>query len=608
VNRPLNTPPPNGIWAKVIAATSLLLLGVAVVVAREVPAAGYELDIYSSTPLFTWIFLSLAMLGGAAIIIRQVANNDHATRWEWLLGLLVLMLARFTLLYIPYIRGYVSWHGDNISHWGLLKDVLTTGHLYAENYYPVTHSILAQTILVTGIPMMLVTNLSTALMSVLFIAGTYLLAKSVLPHRGQQILAVVVAALVMVEGGYNVFLMPNGWSILMLPILFCFFFRKEVSVAYVVSYVLLLALYPFFHPLSSFMVVVSLAAISVFRRVIRRFSKKQSEVPVTASSVLVSAGIEIVILIPWVLSFNAFRPNIRQMWEQITSGGPRILADMGDTLSKLGIHGTDLIVLYAKLYGAPSMLIILSLVALSLTWRRWKKGEAGRDTLPVLEIGLLIVLFGILYALYLVGTPGLQSIGAPRLISYMVVLTPIAVGVTLYEAIRQPRIGAAAAIAISMALVAGTSGLSVMDLYRSPYNLYPNLQITRRNMDGMEWFLANKDPAIICLNTLSDPPRLADAIVGYQARHERVDISSRLPNIPDHFGYDVEDQPTVAVTTDRYYVLNDVDRVTYETVWKKVGRFEAADFVRLEADPTVARLYANDETNVYYVAVPEIPH
>jgi hypothetical protein len=126
------------------------------------------------------------MLGGAAIIIRQVANNDHATRWEWLLGLLVLMLARFTLLYIPYIRGYVSWHGDNISHWGLLKDVLTTGHLYAENYYPVTHSILAQTILVTGIPVQLVANLSTALMSVLFIAGTYLLAKSVPPFRGPR--------------------------------------------------------------------------------------------------------------------------------------------------------------------------------------------------------------------------------------------------------------------------------------------------------------------------------------------------------------------------------------------------------------------------------------
>ncbi|MHB8104701.1 MAG: hypothetical protein ACYDG5_04085 [Dehalococcoidales bacterium] len=185
---------------KVIVILSLISLSASLLLAHNSPATGYELDIYNSTPVLTWVFLSIAMLGGAVIIVQQVVTKGYQSSRTWLLGLIVLVLSRFGWLYVPYIRGYYTWLGDNITHWGYIKDVLNTGHFYTENYYPVTHSLVSQTLLVTDIPIQSATNLSTAFFSVFFIVATYLLATAVMPKRGQQLLATVIAAIVMIGG------------------------------------------------------------------------------------------------------------------------------------------------------------------------------------------------------------------------------------------------------------------------------------------------------------------------------------------------------------------------------------------------------------------------
>jgi hypothetical protein len=47
------------------------------------------------------------------------------------------------------------------------------------------------------------------------------------------------------------------------------------------------------------------------------------------------------------------------MWEKITSGGGEVIKQMGDTLSKIDVHGFDLIILYIKLYGIQTIFHLL---------------------------------------------------------------------------------------------------------------------------------------------------------------------------------------------------------------------------------------------------------
>ncbi|MCL4417461.1 MAG: hypothetical protein M1365_12335, partial [Actinobacteria bacterium] len=227
----------------VVAITSFVLLAIALLIAHESPAIGYELSIYSATPLAFWVCLFLGFTGGIGILIHQIVTNGYRDSYFWLIGLLILILSRITLLCLPYIRGYISWAGDNITHLGLVKDILFGGHFAGDNYYPITHILLSQVITVTGIPDNFVVNLSTTVFSVIFILSMYLLATAILPHRGQQLLVLILTGGVMLGGGYNVLLMPNGWSIFLMPLLFyCYYKRAIISVR--ILFIILLVLYP----------------------------------------------------------------------------------------------------------------------------------------------------------------------------------------------------------------------------------------------------------------------------------------------------------------------------------------------------------------------------
>jgi hypothetical protein len=69
----------------------------------------------------------------------------------------------------------------------------------------------------------------------------------------------------------------------------------------------------------------------------------------------------------------------------------------------------------------------------------------------------------------------------------------------------------------------------------------------------------------------------------------------------DHFGYANKTSLGSQYADNKYAAITRFDRVIYSTVWKEVGRFNDSDFEKLEQDFTVNKLYANGETDVYYV-------
>jgi len=120
------------------------------------------------------------------------------------------------------------------------------------------------------------------------------------------------------------------------------------------------------------------------------------------------------------------------------------------------------------------------------------------------------------------------------------------------------------------------------------------------DMAGMAWFIEEKESTIKCIQIMSPPRRFAQGILGTVEAKKRSDIK-RSPQFRDHFAYDEYDTVGEQYAEDKYAAITKFDRILYSTVWKVVGRFDEADFERLEQDPTVSKLYSNGELDVYLI-------
>jgi len=588
-----------------IAIVSLVLLAAALLMAHSSPATGYEISIYASTPVLVWILLVLACAGGVFLIVHQVVTEQYERSRIWLIGFLILLLVHVSILYIPYIRGYASWQGDNLTHWGHLKDILTTGHFTKYNSYPVTHTVLAQAVSVTGLPLGTTANLSTCFLSVGYILSAYLLATAVLPHKGQQMLAAALAAAVIPFGLYHVCVMPNGWSIMLFPLLLYAVLKCD-NWPHLVIALLLVVLYPFFHPLSSLMVAAALIAIVLLRLALRYVfgGTRGTGGEPALGRIVTLAAINLAILFPWLLSFKEHAARERLLWRQLLTGGTDVIGGMGQQLNKADVHGLGFLTLLVKMYGVELILMGTAMIGGYLLIRRLRSAARDAKFLGLLALLGLMLLFGSLYLLYLVGVPGLGAIGAQRLLAYTVMPTLALSGFALYHLVTRFGHGLPAS-AITFCVVLLTAVLSLLSLYDSPYRLRPNVQITQMEMTGMRWFIETKDRSLGTTYILSSVKRHADALLGVteaeRREAEEADIRQYAPQIPDHFGYGV--YPTLGdqYSKDTYAAITAYDTTVYDTVWKQVGRFTRSDFAQLQEDPTVAKIYTNGELKVYLI-------
>lgn len=590
-------------WLKITAILCFFLLSLALHIASQTPATGYELSIYSATPSLVWFFLFISFIGGISILMHQIATKEYRYSRFWLIGLLILIISRVTLLYLPYIRGYVSWRGDNITHVGLVKDVLDSGHFAADNCYPITHLLLSQVISITGLSEIIVVNLSTTILSVIYLLSMYLLATIVLPSRGQQLMVLVLTGGVMIGGRCNVLLMPNGWSVLLLPFLFYIYFKHR-NFPYSVLLVIILILYPFFHPLSSFLVVVSLGVLELSRWLFYRFLKPKAKIisRLLSQPLMIPILIELVIFLPWVLSFQQFHYNIQLMWRQITAGiGSDVIGQIDKSLDKVNVYGKDFIFLFIKMYGTTFVFIILALIGILLLWKEIRSGCISSKKYNLFYLSWMFLFYGLFYTYYLFGGPGSTALAGERILVYAEILTPQFAAFTLYRLFRKFYFNYLSYTSI-ICLVILVSSLSVVPLFFSPYIIQPNLQITHMDISGIAWFIDKKDRKIECANTLSNPARIMQGIIGYVDASKRSDINRYIPQIPDHFGYHEYSTLGDQYPQDKYVTIAQIDRMAYLTVWRQVGRFNEVDFERLENDPTVKKLYSNNELNVYYVS------
>lgn len=578
---------------KFLAILSLNLIALSVFIAYINPIKGYELSIYQSTPPVVFIFLIISIISGITIIFHQVYTIEYKNSNFWIFGFLILILSRISLLYLPFIRGYYTWRGDNLSQIGFVKDILFTGHFGSDNYYPIIHILLAEITSTMGVSVDLVVNHSTALFSILYVISIYLLASSIIPEKKGQLLSVAAIGGVLFNR-YDLYLIPNGWSVLYFPLVLFFFFKSFKSWEYRLLLVITLILYPLFHPFSSVVLIIALLSVGFLRILIHMINHEKLSLNNTLYEFSITKVLIVIgILLPWILSMQNFVWNIRNLYISLITGqSPNVITQMIETLDKIDVLGIELLKLIIKTMGDDIIFLsfsIITVIILIKNYKTNKKLESYENLIILLGITFVI---GFIYILYLFNIiPGLEWFAAERLLKYLALFTPIFVGYTFQQFFIRKKIFI---VLLCILIIMAASTISILSLYPSPYDHKPNAGVTRMDMHGYEWLLTYKNENIGFTQIMSFR-RFADAILGME------EGIRRYPQIPDHFNYPNYSTLGESYKEDRYAVITQMDKIIYDTVWKTVGRFNKEDFEKLGNDKNVDKIYTNRESDVWYI-------
>lgn len=584
---------------RILLSFSFMFLSISLLLCYYTPIDGYELSLYKSTPWIVWFtILFCDSIGLFTIISQKYILNSEGN--FWMIGFLEIIFAKLLLLIIPYIRGYYSWRADNISHLGSVVDILSTGSITTSDFYPITHIYISEITLLTGCHILNTVNYSTIIISIYYIFCMYLLASVTLYSKRTHIMSAVVAGIVSFNS-YHRYLMPNGWSILYLPIVFYLYFKvhpkNKLSANYSVLLLISLIFYPFFHPLSSLIIMFLLLIIGIAQTVVQLSSiTKLKEEPVTThlkSHFLNIIIVEFIIFISWLLSFRTFHMNLRRIFRDIASGSsPDVIQGMSNTLNKIDVTGFDFIILLIKMMGDDIIFLLFSICAFIILIKNRALLKRNMNLILILTMMFSIGLF---YSLYLFNVvPGLKNIGSSRLLAYLILFAPLSASFVLdYILKRKYKIFPN----LCIMLILLSSFISVFSLYDSPYIIRPNNMVTKMDVYGTKWVIDSTNESVNSAYIMTPLFRFGDAIIGNH--NSRLIFSKYDPGIPDHFNYSNNVNLGTSFSENIYFEITQFDRLAYTTVWQTVGRFNDADFMKLETDTSVYKLYNNGESQIF---------
>jgi len=243
----------------ILAILALVAVTVTLLFASSNPANSYELSIYQSTSQLVFFLLIFSLAIGLFITFYWGRQRF------WVIGVVLLLITRISIQWLPFIRGYYTLHGDHMSQIGYIKDVLNMGFINPEDFYPATHILLSSLVLITHLPLVPVANYSTVMMSTFSILWLYLVSKSVLRDKEAQKVAVALSVAIIFDR-YSLYLMPNGWSIFFVPLIFYIFLRESEfeSLSWKILLILVLFIIPFFHLLTALYMIVAFIIISIW--------------------------------------------------------------------------------------------------------------------------------------------------------------------------------------------------------------------------------------------------------------------------------------------------------------------------------------------------------
>ncbi len=593
---------------KAISIFSFALITIAIALAYNSQAAGYEASIYEGTPLFVWIILTLSTLCGAYVTIRSLYDNGSNSRFP-ILGLSIVAFSAVVVVLVFALRGYL-WNlsGDVGKHLYLVSYLQTWGHAGPRNYYPLMHYQIATLHYFTGITLTDIFGYLAVFFDVFLMGSIYLLAKTVMARKEQAILATLAGIPLLAT---SIFITPNAILTCFFPFSAYVFLRSTGRSKN--SFLLLASIVTVFiailHPLGAATLVMFLLGVWFFQRSFRGSDRTRSKL--TKSRILLVLLL-VVVFFGWISRTQTFESTLRNV--QGEYGSNPYISSLASQFAAAQGFGYNIYEQFLLNFGGISLYIALSLVAFVLV----RKGLARGDDL--LKLRGLFGGYVLIVALY-VPLLFVQIVSPFRVLPFILTLSAVFVGFVLYEfkeRLTFKKNGKAICIVVTCALIVAVSVNGMLSVYPSPLTLSETLQTTNAELSGNLWFLVNTIPYIKFegfavapwqfLWLLSNKPQNGTSARVDLIRYPDMQTYSH-ETVPWHLGYNNHIRMGETVTENRYVVFSQLSKRVYVDVYPEIAsrRIQPQDFDKMENDTTLNKLFSNGGYDIWYLTATPSP-
>lgn len=557
----------------------------------------YEISIYSSINYWFWLIFLFCILCSASIIIYSSICNESEDK-NWKIALLLLLLMYSSIILLPLIKGYYMYgRADVLTHIGHIMDIILNNKVGSDNIYPASHLLIVIFTLLSNANINVSIMVIILLFSLLFIFYIWLLSKQIFV-KAMYFKITILFSSIFILSTYHTNLYPQGFSILMLPFIFYLFFNKKTnSLGIRLLFLVYIMFYSFFHPLTALILIFTMLSIDLLELIYNYVYESRLHIKYSFNKTLIT----FIVFILWMFEHSSFWNNrLLEMYNWF-SGQVKTFSNIQqsiDTLNlanELGYNTTEILL---RMFLGQIIFLFISLLSIIIIIKSIKK-DVKLKSLYLLS-GFFV--FPALFQLIKITGFDILNFNLTRLIQVILVITPIYMGFFFGRLIEMNSKQVSKLITAFLILVIfmTCACIGIFNVHNSPYIVLPNDQVTKSEIIGITWFIQNQYSNKSIMELGPDSQRLVDSIYGVD-KGQSLRISHSKQPLPYHFGYDKCSYIGQSINVDTCLLISKKGRLLYDYVFTNYVRFSDQDFLQLESDPSVLKVYENGNIELYNI-------
>lgn len=572
-----------------------------IIVLRTPPSNCYEFSIYNMYPSYFWYCIIASIFIGQLILL---INSFHQSKNNsWIFGLLIILLADSILLFMPLIRGYFIYgSGDAMSHIGYMNDIKNTFNIDM-NRYPIDH-ILGFTIsIIANIKFASISMIIPPIFSLFFIISYYILCNEIFEEKSEVLLCMVFSP-ILLFGNVHLAFSPYTQSFLLMPFLWYVFLKANLSKnksIFTFILVILCIFIVFYHPLITVLLIITFL---VFKFSSSFYTKLigYSNLKIKVSSIIL---IITAVFTMWSVYLYMFVRIIKSKIDSINGNNVESeFQTYSNIMDKVNVSPYYLIEIVIHKFGAYILLGLISFLCVLMIYVLVKDNRNKIKYYHIFStIGFILFFIFSIISLFMNA-----SFNFDRIYSYSMLFSLILIPSSLHVFFKYiknkqiTKIMPFLKLILCLVLVS-LLYLSIFNLYFSPINKQPNLQVTQGDFYSMENFYKIRNDSLDISEYGLSNIRYIHAIYGLYSVNKDFDYPrSSLPLY--HFGYDNNSSISQSYNDSLYLIITDQGRAFYPNIYpefKSEWKFHDNDFKCLEYDHGTYKIYTNDHLYIHII-------
>jgi len=574
---------------------------------------GYELDIYSSYPYYTWLFQYVSIGCGLLVLWRNVITKSESSSWVY--GFILIILNNVGLISIPILKSYfVIGRHDALSHLGSVIDIVETGYVSQNDLWPIMFLSVITLSSLSGISERIIMNIFPIIFYIIYILSIYLISHEIFEDKNTRILCLSSLSTLLFSVHHAMFT-PYHLSLSITPFLIFIlikFWKKESRKFTLLGIVCIIYL-TYLHALTAYIMLIFIMLLgftNLIMNIITNYGNNDAIVDIKYfnKSTITIFSLLFISLNGWISKhgffYHVFSPVFsvlfgRKYYVQNTA------LWISNTILDSQISFFQLIFTTIKWYGSHAIMLFFSclgMIFILYNVLRQRKQFVTKD-ITLLYIWLVTnIALNIVHLFYTY-----TNFGYDRLIFSTSALIPIYFGYSVTNTLHflNKTKSKKYFLIVIFSLIFLSAVNTSRSLFPSPYIKAANNQVTFHEINAMSWFYEYKDKAVFP-HHIRMTYRFAQAIYGRDYVNQRNDIPlSESPGpkylIPDHFNYTVKSNLGEVYDSVIYIPISKFDEDFYLGPYYDLDRFSKNDFMKILYDVSVNLLYSNGEVRIFEV-------